>query len=73
MNARPTINANEPGLLRRIVANLATHPVLPQQLTHAFLREHKMGRARAVGVNVVGLLRSGIEPFTELSETIFSA
>lgn len=63
--------ARELGLLRGVVENLMLLPPPPGTLTLDFMRSHSMGRAKRDDVGVKGLLHSGVEPFTELSEAMF--
>jgi hypothetical protein len=63
---------HEIGLLRRVVENLATKPAPQRQITVDDLRAEGFARARRNPNGLVGILRTGIEPFTELSERMFS-
>jgi hypothetical protein len=63
---------HEISLLRRIVQNLAKRPVRPGPIRYDLLRAEGLGRARLGPNALVGILSAGIEPFTQLSERLFS-
>jgi hypothetical protein len=63
---------HEVGLLRRIVTNLAIRPAPQRPITVEDLRAAGFARARRSPDGIAGILGLGIEPFTELSEKMFS-
>ncbi len=63
---------HEIDLLRRIVANLATRPAPQRPITVEDIRAEGFARARRTPDGIAGLLRLGMEPFTALSEKMFS-
>ncbi len=62
---------HEIGLLRRIVQNLAMRPLPQGPITNDVLRAEGLARAKMCSDGLVGILRPGIEQFTELSEKMF--
>jgi hypothetical protein len=63
---------HEIGLLRGIVQNLATRPLPKGKMTDGILRDEGLATAQQRAEGLVGILRPGIEQFTQLSEMIFS-
>jgi hypothetical protein len=62
---------HELGLLRRIAHNLATSPLPPGQVIEDHLRAAGLARARRSPDALIGILRPGIDAFSELSEKMF--
>jgi hypothetical protein len=64
--------ANDVGLLRRVVANLAIRPVASGPITNDMLRRLGFARARLGPNGAAGILAAGHDSFTALTEALFS-